>query len=121
MQCPKCGNEEIHTWLLCVCYSCGYSGDVKEFNATHQEIDNAMRFREIIIDMKQSQELSLSLGEIQRKNKRNNCAKCGKQEFKRLMFIVNIIDGLTYRHTVTRYYCIDCAKMLFGELENNKS
>lgn len=118
MKCPKCGYAEIHLWLRCICYNCGYNGDPQEFNATKEEIKNAHLFHEIIIRMNQSKELAIELGEgtITTKNRRNICHKCLKEEYRRLMYIVNIIDGLTYRHTVTRYYCIECAKMLFGKI-----
>ena len=119
MNCPKCNSTEIHTWVVCVCYNCGFSGDARQFNATKEELESNFKFREIILDMNHTKLKGLewipkSEHERDKKMKMVDCSKCAMPFFKRLMFGVNVYDAMVYKNVKTLHYCDKCAKELFG-------
>lgn len=48
MKCPKCGCPYIHTWLVAICYHCGYEGSRLEFAITEDCIKREIEFKKKI-------------------------------------------------------------------------
>lgn len=51
MKCPKCGSEQIHTWIVAICYICGYEGQRLEFANTEDCKKRELEFRKHIPEL----------------------------------------------------------------------
>lgn len=55
--CPKCGCHEIHTWLIAICYECGYEGQRTDFANNEQTRQHELKFRKRIPQIKYQMEM----------------------------------------------------------------